>query len=106
LNTSSKVVSISQIEDFKDKIDVMILCRGSAKDLPEQVVMISKFFNTVDSLDTHAKIPTYFKEVDEASKTNHKLSLISTGWDPGLFSMARLLSQSILPQGERLYLLG
>jgi diaminopimelate dehydrogenase len=100
LNTGSKVVSISQIEDFKDKIDVMILCGGSAKDLPEQVVVVSKLFNTVDSFDTHAKIPAYFKEVDEASKTNHKLSLISTGWDPGLFSMARLLGQSILPQGE------
>jgi diaminopimelate dehydrogenase len=100
LNTSSKVVSISQIEDFKDKIDVMILCGGSAKDLPEQAVMISKLFHTVDSFDTHAKIPAYFKEVDEASKTNQKLSLISTGWDPGLFSMARLLGQSILPQGE------
>jgi len=100
LNTNSKVVSISQIEDFKDKIDVMILCGGSAKDLPEQVIMISKLFNTVDSFDTHAKIPEYFKQVDEVSRSNNKLSLISTGWDPGLFSMARLLGQSILPQGE------
>jgi diaminopimelate dehydrogenase len=100
LNTDSKVVSISQIEEFKDKIDVMILCGGSAKDLPEQVTMISKLFNTVDSFDTHAKIPEYFKQVDEAAKANKTLSLISTGWDPGLFSMARLLGQSILPQGE------
>jgi len=100
LNTNSKVVSISQIEDFKDKIDVMILCGGSAKDLPEQVIMISKLFNTVDSFDTHAKIPEYFKQVDEVSTANNKVSLISTGWDPGLFSMARLLGQSVLPQGE------
>jgi diaminopimelate dehydrogenase len=100
LNTDSKVVSISQIADYKDKIDVMILCGGSAKDLPEQVVMISKLFNTVDSFDTHAKIPEYFEQVDQAAKANGKLSLISTGWDPGLFSMARLLGQSILPQGE------
>jgi len=100
LNTNSKVISILQIEDFKDKIDVMILCGGSAKDLPEQVTMISKLFNTVDSFDTHAKIPEYFKQVDETSKFNNTLSLISTGWDPGLFSMARLLGQSILPQGE------
>lgn len=100
LITNSKVVSISQIEDFKDKIDVMILCGGSAKDLPEQVTVISKLFNTVDSFDTHAKIPEYFKQVDEASRASGKLSLISTGWDPGLFSMARLLGQSILPQGE------
>lgn len=100
LNTNSKVISISRIEDFKDKIDVMILCGGSAKDLPEQVKVISELFNTVDSFDTHAKIPEYFKLVDEASKSSNKLSLISTGWDPGLFSMARLLGQSILPQGE------
>lgn len=100
LNTNSKVVSISQIEDFKDKIDVMILCGGSAKDLPEQVTLISRLFNTVDSFDTHAKIPEYFNEVNEVSKSNNKLSLISTGWDPGLFSMARLLGQSILPEGE------
>ncbi len=100
LSTDSKVVSISQIEDFKDKIDVMILCGGSAKDLPEQVIMVSKLFNTVDSFDTHAKIPEYFEQVDQASKVNGKLSLISTGWDPGLFSMARLLGQSILPEGE------
>ena len=100
LNTDSKVVSISQIEDFKDKIDVMILCGGSAKDLPEQVILISKLFNTVDSFDTHAKIPEYFEQVDKASKSSNTLSLISTGWDPGLFSMARLLGQSILPQGE------
>src|SRR5690554_7265833 len=95
LNTASKVVSISQIEEFKDKIDVMILCGGSAKDLPEQVTMISKLFNTVDSFDTHAKIPAYFKQVDEVTKANNTLSLISTGWDPGLFSIARLLGQSI-----------
>ena len=100
LNSDSKVVSISQIEGFKDKIDVMILCGGSAKDLPEQVVLISKLFNTVDSFDTHAKIPEYFEQVDKVSKAHNTLCLISTGWDPGLFSMARLLGQSILPQGE------
>lgn len=100
LDSHSKVVSISQIEDFKDKIDVMILCGGSSKDLPEQVIQISKLFNTVDSFDTHAKIPEYFEQVDQATKTNQTLSLISTGWDPGLFSMARLLGQCVLPQGE------
>lgn len=100
LNTDSKVVSIAEIESFKDGIDVMILCGGSAKDLPEQVTMISKMFNTVDSFDTHAKIPEYFAQVDEAAKSSNKVSLISTGWDPGLFSMARLIGQSILPEGE------
>uniref|UniRef100_UPI002BF717C1 diaminopimelate dehydrogenase n=1 Tax=Agriterribacter sp. TaxID=2821509 RepID=UPI002BF717C1 len=82
------------------KIDVMILCGGSLKDLPEQVTMVSKMFNTVDSFDTHARIPAYFKQVDESASANKTLSLISTGWDPGLFSLARLLGQSILPQGE------
>src|SRR5690554_3342318 len=91
LNTKSKVFAISQIKNFKEKIDVMILCGGSAKDLPEQVLMISESFNTVDSFDTHAKIPAYFDQVDQVSKANNTLSLIATGWDPGLFSIARLL---------------
>ena len=100
LNTNSKVISISRIEAFQDQIDVMILCGGSAKDLPEQITRIARLFNTVDSFDTHAKIPEYFTKVDEAAKAGGRLSLISTGWDPGLFSIARLMGQSILPQGE------
>ena len=100
LSSTSKVVAIDQMKDFKDKIDAMILCGGSLKDLPEQVIMVSKMFNTVDSFDTHAKIPAYFKQVDESARANKTLSLISTGWDPGLFSLARLLGESVLPQGE------
>ena len=100
LHCTSNVVPISEIETFKNKIDVMILCGGSSMDLPEQVIMVSKMFNTVDSFDTHAKISEYFGRVDEVSRTHKTLSLISTGWDPGLFSMARVLGQSILPQGE------
>lgn len=100
LDSTSKVVSISQMGDYKHKIDVMLLCGGSSKDLPEQVLTVSQSFNTVDSFDTHAKIPEYFKTVDASSKANQTLSLISTGWDPGLFSLARLLGQSILPDGE------
>ncbi|MEO6683168.1 MAG: diaminopimelate dehydrogenase, partial [Ginsengibacter sp.] len=100
ITAGSNVFSISEIEDFTDKIDVMILCGGSAKDLPEQVIEVSKLFNTVDSFDTHAKIPAYFQQVDENARANNKLSLISTGWDPGLFSMMRLLGESVLPQGE------
>ena len=100
LSSNAKIVSISQLEDFKDKIDVMILCGGSSKDLPEQVIQISKLFNTVDSFDTHAKIPEYFEKVDLATKANKTLSLISTGWDPGLFSIARLIGQSVLPEGK------
>ncbi len=100
LDSTSNVVLISEIETFKNKIDVMILCGGSSKDLPEQVISVSEMFNTVDSFDTHAKIPLYFGKVDDSAMSNGTLSLISTGWDPGLFSMARLLGQSVLPQGE------
>lgn len=100
IDSIAKVFTISEIEKFKDQIDVMILCGGSSKDLPDQVIEISKMFNTVDSFDTHAKIPEYFSNVDQSSKSANTLSLISTGWDPGLFSLARLLGQSVLPQGE------
>ncbi|WP_262245487.1 diaminopimelate dehydrogenase [Parapedobacter soli] len=93
-------VSYSKIADYKGHIDVMILCGGSSTDLPEQVLSVSKHFNTVDSFDTHAKIPAYFSAVDKTATSANTLSLISTGWDPGLFSLSRLLGQSILPQGE------
>lgn len=92
--------NISEIEKFKDKIDVMILCGGSATDLPKQGPEISKLFNTVDSFDTHAKIPEYFEAVDKSAKESNHLSIISVGWDPGLFSLNRLISESILPVGE------
>lgn len=96
----ANAVSYGEIADYKNDIDVMILCGGSSTDLPEQVLSVSKLFHTVDSFDTHAKIPAYFARVDEVSKAANTLSLISTGWDPGLFSLARLLGQSILPEGE------
>jgi len=100
ISSSSKVVSLDDIQKFKDQIDVMILCGGSAKDLPEQSLMVSTHFNTVDSFDTHAEIPKYFEAVDKQATKHGNLSLISTGWDPGLFSMARLLGMSILPEGK------
>jgi len=100
MNSTSNLVPIAQIEDYKGKIDVMILCGGSATDLPEQGPHFAKMFNTIDSFDTHAKIPDYFAKVDQASKSGNNLSLISTGWDPGLFSLARILGYSFLPQGE------
>lgn len=84
----------------KGEIDVCILCGGSATDLPEQTPEWTKFFNTVDSFDTHAKIPEHFAKVDKIAKENHKTSIISTGWDPGLFSLNRLYAQSILPVGQ------
>lgn len=92
--------NISEIEKFKDKIDVMILCGGSATDLPKQGPEISKYFNTVDSFDTHAKIPEYFEAVDKSAKESGKLSIISVGWDPGLFSLNRVYAESILPEGK------
>ena len=95
-----KALHISKIADFKDKIDVMILCGGSATDLPEQGPMIAEMFNTVDSFDTHAKIPEYFEKMDSVAKASGKLSIISVGWDPGLFSLNRLMGQAILPQGN------
>jgi diaminopimelate dehydrogenase len=100
IQSNAPVFQISQIEDFKTKVDVMLLCGGSSQDLPKQVQDIARVFNTVDSFDTHAKIPEYFEAVDKVAKANGTLCLISTGWDPGLFSLARLLGQCVLPQGE------
>lgn len=84
----------------KSEIDVCILCGGSATDLPIQTPEITHTFNTVDSFDTHAKIPEHFAKVDQVAKESQTVSVISTGWDPGLFSLNRLYAQSILPQGE------
>ncbi|MDR2221673.1 MAG: diaminopimelate dehydrogenase [Flavobacteriaceae bacterium] len=100
IKTETLVESIDNITTYVGKIDVLLLCGGSASDLPIQVLEFSKLFNTVDSFDTHAKIPEYFESVNECTKANKRLSLISTGWDPGLFSMLRLIGQSVLPQGE------
>ncbi|MCJ8011623.1 diaminopimelate dehydrogenase [Paenibacillus sp. KQZ6P-2] len=94
------VVHISEAEKYIGKIDVMILCGGSATDLPEQGPALAKMFNTVDSFDTHARIPEYFATVDaEAAAAGH-VSVISTGWDPGLFSLNRMLAEAILPEGK------
>ncbi|MBT8489594.1 MAG: diaminopimelate dehydrogenase [Deltaproteobacteria bacterium] len=97
---SSKVYSLSESEKYVDDIDVAILCGGSATDLPEQGPQFAALFNTVDSFDTHAKIPEYFAVVDEAVRKAGKTAVISTGWDPGLFSLLRVIEASVLPQGE------
>lgn len=96
----TRMVSISEIEQYKGKIDVMILCGGSATDLPEQGPELSKMFNTVDSFDTHARIPEYFDKVDSSARSGGNVSVISTGWDPGLFSLNRLLAEAVLPEGN------
>ncbi|MDA9470925.1 diaminopimelate dehydrogenase [Enterococcus sp. 5H] len=84
----------------QNEIDVAILCGGSATDLPTQTPEWTRLFNTIDSFDTHAKIPEHFAKVDQVAKENQTTSIISTGWDPGLFSLNRLYAQSILPVGE------
>ncbi|CAH0121813.1 MULTISPECIES: diaminopimelate dehydrogenase [unclassified Paenibacillus] len=91
---------ISEAENYKGKIDVMILCGGSATDLPDQGPQFAAMFNTVDSFDTHAKIPEYFEKVNEAAVKAGTIGVISTGWDPGLFSLNRLLAQAVLPEGK------
>lgn len=100
LGANVKVESVTDVEQYKDKIDVMILCGGSATDLPEQGPQLSALFNTIDSFDTHAKIPEYFAKMDEVAKKSEKVSIISVGWDPGMFSMNRLLGEAILPVGD------
>lgn len=95
-----KVFHTSEIENFTDKIDVMVLCGGSATDLPKQGPNVLKLFNTVDTFDTHARIPEYFDSMDEVGKKSGKLGAISIGWDPGLFSIQRALFSACLPEGE------
>jgi len=98
--TGAKVVSVSEIEEYQSKIDVMILCGGSKADLPEQGPQYARLFNTVDSFDTHVDIPTYLQQVDAAAKEGNHVSVISSGWDPGLFSINRLYSDCVLPKGN------
>ena len=94
------VVAVAEAESWKDKIDVMILCGGSATDLPEMTPAFAKSFHVIDSFDTHANIPAHFAAVDAAAKENGNIAVISVGWDPGLFSVNRLYAGAILPEGK------
>ncbi|MBO6112644.1 MAG: diaminopimelate dehydrogenase [Lachnospiraceae bacterium] len=94
------VFSVDDIEGKKDDIDVLMLCGGSATDLPEQTPKYAKLFNVVDSFDTHARIPEHFANVDEAAKSADKTAMISVGWDPGMFSLNRLYANAILRDGN------
>lgn len=94
------VVALSDAAQWKDKIDVMILCGGSATDLPEQTPQLVQWFHVVDSFDTHARIPEHFAAVDTVAGKAGKVGIISVGWDPGLFSLNRLYAQAVLPQGQ------
>ena len=100
LTKEAKVCTLAEIENWKDKIDVMILCGGSATDLPEQTPRYASMFNVVDSFDTHARIPEHFDNVDAAAKAAGKVGIISVGWDPGMFSLNRLYANAILPMGK------
>ncbi len=97
--TNAPVYTMEQAMEMKEKIDVMILCGGSANDLPEQTPAMAAYFNVIDSFDTHAKIPEHFAKVDAACKENGTLGIISVGWDPGMFSLNRAFGQAILPNG-------
>lgn len=94
------VLALSEAENWKDRIDVMILCGGSATDLPKMTPEFAKSFNVIDSFDTHAKIPEHFAAVDAAASAGGNVAFISVGWDPGLFSLNRLYASAILPQGQ------
>ncbi len=98
--TGVPVYSMEQAAQMKNQIDVMIVCGGSANDLPVQTAQLAEHFNLVDSFDTHAKIPEHFENVDKISRKSKKISIISAGWDPGMFSLNRLYSQAILPNGS------
>ncbi len=99
-NTSIPVYNMTEAVNFKDKIDVLILCGGSANDLPVQSPEMAEMFNIVDSFDTHAKIPEHFTNVDAAAKKSGKVAVISAGWDPGMFSLNRLMGEAILTGGS------
>lgn len=98
--TGAKVFPMDEIANHKDNIDVLIICGGSATDVPKQTPELAKYFNVIDSFDTHAKIPEHFKNVDNAAKSAGKIAMISVGWDPGLFSLNRLYAECILPDGK------
>ncbi len=98
--TGAKVFHIDNILDYKNEIDVVVICGGSATDLPQQTPSLAASFCVVDSFDTHAKIPEHFAKVDDAAKASGKVAVISCGWDPGMFSLNRLYASCILPEGK------
>ena len=100
LTPNVPVISLSQIKAWKDQLDVLLLCGGSATDLPAMSPELAKDFHIIDSFDTHANIPTHYATVDSVARESGHMALISTGWDPGLFSVNRLYAAAILPQGQ------
>src|SRR5690625_1306284 len=100
LATETSVYSMASLTDFSEQIDVLILCGGSKEDLPEQGPQLAAQFNTVDSFDTHARVPEYFAAMDAPALAHNKTALISAGWDPGMFSINRLFGEALLPDGD------
>ena len=100
LTETATVYSVNDAEKMKDKIDVLIICGGSATDLPKQTPEYAKMFNVIDSFDTHARIPEHFDAVDAVAKESGHVGIISVGWDPGMFSLNRLYANAILPDGK------
>ena len=100
LDSNVPVYAMAEVEKFQNEVDVMILCGGSKTDLPEQGPYLARFFNTVDSFDTHAKVNEYHAALDEPAQKSGHVALMSVGWDPGLFSLNRLFGETILPEGE------
>ena len=98
--TGVPVYHMDKAPEMKDEIDVLILCGGCANDLPVQTPEMAKYFNVIDSFDTHARIPEHFANVDAACKESGKIGIISVGWDPGMFSLNRLYGQAVLPNGK------
>lgn len=100
LTETAAVYSVNDAEKMKDKIDVLIICGGSATDLPKQTPEYAKMFNVIDSFDTHARIPEHFDSVDAAAKESGHIGIISVGWDPGMFSLNRMYANAILTNGN------
>ena len=100
LTETAEVYSADEVLNFKDKLDVLILCGGSATDLPHMTPALAENFNVVDSFDTHADIPKHFANVDSVAKKSGKTAMISVGWDPGMFSINRIYSEAVLPNGK------
>lgn len=100
LHAGTPVFAMDTLARYTDRIDVLILCGGSKEDLPEQGPALAALFNTVDSFDTHARIPEYFAAVNAPALANQKTALVSAGWDPGLFSVQRVLGEALLPDGD------
>ena len=100
VQSGAPVYHVDELLNKKDEIDVLILCGGSATDLPKQTAEYAKYFNVIDSFDTHAKIPEHFSNVDKAAKEGNKVAMISVGWDPGMFSLNRLYAEAILRDGN------